>query len=99
VGVTPKPLEAYVTRIGTERAMKVMGGQSGVLPVIAEGSLEMRVADGALSIRSAMDRTVQIFTPDGASVRVLELKAGEAVTISGLIPGIYIAAGQKVIVR
>ena len=99
VGVTPKPLEAYVTRIGAERAMKVMGGQSGVLPVIAESSLEMRVADGALSLRSVTDRTVHVFTPDGASVRVLELKAGEAVTINGLTPGIYIAAGRKVIVR
>ncbi|MDE6510510.1 MAG: hypothetical protein K2L00_00220, partial [Muribaculaceae bacterium] len=98
-GVTPKPLEAYVTRIGSERAMKVMGDKSGVLPVIADGSLEMRAIDGALYLRSATDRKVYVFTPDGAILRMLELKAGVAVSVDDLTPGIYIVAGRKVIVR
>ena len=99
VGVTPKPLEAYVTRLRAERAMKVMGGQSAVLPVIADGSLEMRVTDGRLCLRSTTDRTVHVFAPDGTSVRVLELKAGVTANVDDLTPGIYIAAGRKVIVR
>lgn len=98
-GVTPKPLEAYVTRIGSERAMKVMGGQSGVLPVIADGSLEIRVEDGALLLRSAANRKEFVFTPEGAILRMLELKAGETIAINDLIPGIYIVAGRKVILR
>ncbi|MDE5887675.1 MAG: leucine-rich repeat domain-containing protein [Muribaculaceae bacterium] len=98
-GVTPKPLEAYVTRIGAERAMKVMGGQSTVIPVMADSGLEVRAEHGAIYFLSATDRKVYVFTPEGALLRRLQLKAGEAMTVDDLTPGIYIAEGRKVIVR
>ncbi len=55
--------------------------------------------DGAMWLKSETDRTVSIFRIDGTCVRTVDLKAGETVTITDLAKGIYIVAGQKIIMR
>ncbi|MDE6633074.1 MAG: leucine-rich repeat domain-containing protein, partial [Muribaculaceae bacterium] len=99
VEVSPSPLEAYVTRLGSERARKVMGSHTLVVPEISGEDLEVHVKDGAVNLRSASDRRLTIYKPDGVTVRRVDLRAGETVALDDLTCGIYIIAGQKVIVN
>lgn len=55
--------------------------------------------NGAMWLKSGTDRAVSIFRIDGTCVRTVDLKAGETVTITDLAKGIYIVAGQKIIMR
>lgn len=97
--VVPSPLEGYVTRLGSERARKVMDSHTVVLPVSSDEGLEVRVKDGAIYARSASSRSLTVFMPDGSTVRTVFLNAGETVAIEGLTRGIYIIAGRKVTVK
>lgn len=97
--VCPQPLEAYVTRLGAERAMRIVGHQSSVIPVLSENGIDIRVEDGVIYARSDSDRTIHIFNPEGISVRTVTLTSGKTVAIDGLTPGIYLSAGRKLIVR
>ena len=97
--VVPSPLEAYVTRLGSERARKVMGSQTAVVPIASDEDLDVRVEDGTIYARNASDRILAVLTPDGVTVRMVCVKAGETVTIGGLTRGLYIIDGRKVIVK
>lgn len=99
VGVVPQPLEAYVTRIDGQRAMKIGGGQSSVLLIDADRNLDVRASYGTITVTSATDRTLDICTTDGMRIRTLDLKAGETVTVTDLTKGIYIVANRKVTVK
>lgn len=99
VGVTPKPLEAYVTRTGGERAMKVFGGQSGVPSLMTGGGLDILTDKGEIRLVSATDQKVVIYNTQGIAVKTLDLRAGEPTIVSGLTRDIYIIAGRKVTVK
>ena len=99
VEVSPSPLEAYVTRVGSERARKVMGSHTLVDPIISGEDLEVHVKDGAVDLCCASNRRLTIYKPDGVSVLTVDLKAGETVAIEDLTRGVYIIAGRKVIVK
>lgn len=98
-GVVPQPLEAYVTRVNGQKAMRIKGGQSHVLLVNADKDLDIRTSYGAITISSAADRVVDICTVDGMKIRTLDLKAGDTVTVPDLTKGIYIIANRKIIVK
>lgn len=99
VDVLPRPLEAYVTRMGYEKAMKIIGKDSAVIPIAAESDLNVVADEGLITLVSAKDRVIAIYTPDGITVKTLSLKAGEAYTIDNLTCGIYIVAGRKITVK
>ena len=52
-----------------------------------------------LSISSASDQTVAIYTPEGVTVKIIRVKAGEVYIIDNLTRGIYIVAGRKITVK
>lgn len=99
IGVEPKPLEAYVTRIGTRMALPVMGAQSHVAIMEAENDLVVEEFDGALLLKSATDRVVSVYRPDGVCVASILLKAGEPSVTNSLPQGLYIVAGRKIIIK
>ncbi len=99
VGIQPRPLEAYVTRLGSETLMRISGEQSSVIPVSSDGGLTVIAEDGRIIIKSAEDRVIGVYTPDGVAVRTLDIKAGETYTIDNLTRGIYIVAGNKITVK
>lgn len=99
VGVVPQPLEAYVTRIDGQRAMKIGGGQSNVLLIDADRNLDIRSSIGSITVTSAIDRVLDICTTDGIKIRSLNMKAGDTITVSDLTKGIYIIANRKITVK
>lgn len=99
IGVEPKPLEAYVTRMGTRMALPVMGAQSHVAIMEAENDLVVEEFDGALLLKSATDRVVSVYRPDGVCVASILLKAGEPSVTNSLPQGLYIVAGRKIIIK
>ncbi|MDE6637372.1 MAG: leucine-rich repeat domain-containing protein [Muribaculaceae bacterium] len=98
-GITPRPLDAYVTRTGGANIKKIMGDLSGVLTLRADYGLEMKSIDGEIILRSDTDRRIDIFAIDGTHIRSIMLRAGVAETLKDLTPGLYLIAGRKTIVR
>lgn len=99
IDVLPLPLEAYVTRLGSEKALRIRSQESGVIPVAADSDLTVYGGEGSITVRSASDRTVTAYTPEGVAVRTLSLKGGETYMIENLTRGIYIVAGRKITVK
>ncbi len=95
------PFGAYVSGASTRNYMPVFGDGSGIkLPTVtAYGIVVESPAPGMLRVSSASALRTAIFTPDGATVRTIEMQPGEVVTVEGLTRGLYICAGIKVIVR
>lgn len=98
-GVMPRPLEAYVTRAGGQRVLKIGGSQSFVLPLLSGESLNIGSGEGLITVSSARDCRLGVYTPAGVLVRMLDVKAGETYTVGDLTKGIYIVAGRKITVR
>lgn len=94
------PFGAYV-RGASARMMPVFPGGSGVqTPTLsASGIVVETPAPGTIRVSSGRDCTVEIFTPEGAAVRKLTIKAGESATAESLPRGLYIVAGTKVMVK
>ena len=97
--VTPRPLEAYVTRLDSSRALRIGGGQTMVRPLPVVGSLDVRGGVSSITLRSVDDRRVTIHTPEGMLLRTVDLKGGETRVVDDLTRGIYIVAGRKIIVK
>lgn len=98
-GVRPKPLEAYVTRLGAERVMRISREVSGILSANADSDLKVECRGGAILIHSGMDRHVEVFRIDGVRVAACDVTGGEPFRIEGLVNGIYVVAGRKVVVH
>ncbi len=99
VDVTPRPLEAYVTRNGSRMSLPVMGGQTHVELLSASNGLGIDAQDGSIWLKSEYDRTVSIYRIDGVCVGTVNLKAGDTFQVSDLSKGLYIVAGQKIILK
>ena len=100
IDVEPRPLEAYVTRLGGVRALRIRGAElSHVSLTKTANGLEMETADGSLHLLSDTDRTVDVFRIDGVRVASVRLHSGETYTIDGLVKGVYIVAGRKVMIK
>lgn len=99
VGVTPRPLEAYVTSNGTRMALPVMGDQSHVELMEADNGLAINADGETIWLKSENDRIVSVYRIDGVCVRTIELKAGETASVRDLPKGIYIVAGRKIIMK
>ena len=56
-------------------------------------------APGMMRISSSRTLHTAIFTPEGATVRVIDLQTGETLEVEGLTRGLYIVAGVKVMVK
>ena len=97
--VTPRPLEAYVTRIGGRRFMPVRGDQSFVNMISGGDGLRIAVDLGKIIISSDSDRIVDVMTMDGVILRHAAVNAGETHVINNLTRGIYIVAGRKITVK
>lgn len=95
------PFGAYMRGEEMPQRIPVFGDRNGVrLPTMTERGITVETpAPGTIRISSMRDCKVAIVTPEGATVRTLILKAGESATAEGLTPGLYIAAGVKVMVR
>ncbi|MDE6022674.1 MAG: leucine-rich repeat domain-containing protein, partial [Muribaculaceae bacterium] len=98
-GVTPRPLDAYVTRTGAARIKRVIGDHSGVLALRGDNGFEIKSVDGEIILRSDADRKVDIFAIDGMHIRSIQLRAGMTETLRDLTPGLYLIAGKKIIIR
>lgn len=98
-GVTPRPLEAYVTRQGAESAKRIIGTQSGVRTVNSLNGLEIKAYIGKIIITSDYDRKIDIFAIDGTHIRSLIVKAGTTKIVRDLTKGLYLVAGQKILVK
>lgn len=98
VDVEPRPLEAYVTRNGSRRALPVMGGNAHVAMIECDNSLTVRVENGVVYIKSPKDRRIDIFRVDGACFGSYDLEADELLKVEGLIKGVYIIGGKKVMI-
>lgn len=97
--VTPRPLEAYVTRIGGRRFMPVRGDQSFVNMISGGDGLRIAVDLGMIIISSDSDHIVDVMTMDGVILRHVTVNAGENYVIDNLTRGIYMVAGRKIIVK
>ncbi|MDE6561434.1 MAG: chitobiase/beta-hexosaminidase C-terminal domain-containing protein [Muribaculaceae bacterium] len=96
------PFGAYVWAPGEPQAIPVFPDGSGVnLPTVStDGSVTVETpAPGMLRISSSRALHSAIFTPEGATVRVIDLQAGETLEVDGLTRGLYIVAGVKVMVK
>ncbi len=98
-GVTPKPLEGYVTRVGTRMSLPVIGAQSHVELLAADNDLGVGAEDGTIWLKSDRDRTLGIYRVDGVCVRTVNLRAGETLSITDLPRGLYLIAGRKLLLR
>ncbi len=98
-GIVPEPLQAYVSRIGGERVVRITSEFSGVLLPEAEGSLRVTAAEGVVEILSDSDRHVDLIRVDGVRVASCDLHAGEPYRVVGLEKGVYIVAGRKLVMR
>ncbi len=94
-GVAPLPLEAYVTRAGAARAVRILSPQSALPMVKGDATLRVEARDGVLTIHSGRDCRVDVFRADGVRVATCEVKAGEPYTLRALGKGVYIVAGRK----
>ncbi len=99
VDVLPRPLEAYVTRIDGRRYMPVRGDQSFLKLISGDNGLKIVVKQGTIILSSDYDRTVDVVTMDGVTLRRAHLKGGVAYRIENLTRGIYIVAGRKITVK
>lgn len=80
--------------------MKVEEFTSTSIENTTESSSSLTVAQtpGGVSLRSASDLTVGIFSIDGCRVAEVNLSAGESVTVN-LPKGLYLIDGRKIIIR
>lgn len=102
-GEVTLPFGAFMRSQSGRRAIPVFdnGGSNGIqLPTLSAGGfLVESPAPGVLRICSARSLHTAIFTPEGAKVKVLDLKAGETATAEGLTRGLYICGGVKIMVK
>lgn len=100
---TTLPFEAYVTGHGSVRSIPVFQDKLGVGMLPGEISPTRIVVEiignGAIRILSQTATKIDISTLMGIRIRNLQMKAGEYVKVEGLTPGIYIVAGQKVMIK
>ncbi len=95
------PFGAYVRRPAGPKAMPLLGSGNGVyLPsVTGDGLTIENPAPGMLKLGRGRELHTAIYTPEGATVKTIDVRAGETLTIEGLTRGLYIVAGVKVMVR
>lgn len=99
IGVTPRPLEAYVTRQGAKMAKIIMGDQVGVRTMESTNGLDIKAYIGHIIIRSDSDRKVDIFSMEGSHIRSILVRAGKTEIVRDLTKGIYLVAGRKIMVK
>lgn len=95
------PFGAYVSQAGSRQMVPVFG-ESGVigLPTVTEGGIAIDSSvPGTIRISSVRDCGVTVCSVEGAVVAKLRVGAGEIETVDGLSKGVYIVAGQKIMVK
>lgn len=94
------PFGAYVTGASSRRNIPVFGdGETGLPGLSAYGISVDSPAPGIIRISSMNDCRITVAAATGATVAVVHVKRGETVLVEGLVRGVYIAAGKKVIVK
>lgn len=94
------PFGAYVTGAGSRKNIPVFGDEQTGLPGLSAYGLTVdSPAPGTIRISSMHDCRVTVAAATGATVAVVDIKRGETVLVEGLVRGVYIAAGMKVIVK
>ena len=94
------PFGAYLTGAGSRRNIPVFGDEQTGLPGLSAYGLTVdSPAPGTIRISSMHDCRVTVAAATGATVAVVDIKRGETVLVEGLVRGVYIAAGMKVIVK
>lgn len=94
------PFGAYVTGAASRRNIPVFGdGQTGLPGLSAYGLTVDSPAPGTIRISSMHDCRVTVAAATGATVAVVDIRRGETARVEGLVRGVYIAAGMKVIVK
>lgn len=99
IGVTPRPLEAYVTPQGASQLKRIMGLQTEIKTLDDWNGLEINAYEGKIAIRSDLDRKIDIFSMDGTHIQSILIRAGNPETICNLTRGLYLVAGRKVLVK
>lgn len=95
------PFGAYVSQAGSRRMVPVFG-ESGVigLPTVTDFGIAIDSSvPGTIRISSVRDCGVTVCSVEGAVVARLRISAGESRTVDGLSKGVYIVAGQKIMVK
>ncbi|MDE6300738.1 MAG: leucine-rich repeat protein [Muribaculaceae bacterium] len=101
-GLPTQPFGGYVMSSSAQRVLPLFSDSDALwMPVIAgNGDLIVESpAPGTLRILSSCDRTVTVYTVTGAAARIVQLQAGEVVTVEHLARGFYFVGHQKVVVR
>lgn len=95
------PFGAYMRGESMPQRIPVFGDWSGVMTPVADagGIMVETPAPGTIRVSSARACNVAIFTPEGAAIRTLSLRAGDSISVEGLSRGLYICAGVKVMVK
>ncbi|MBP3537312.1 MAG: chitobiase/beta-hexosaminidase C-terminal domain-containing protein [Muribaculaceae bacterium] len=94
------PFGAYVTGAGSRRNIPVFGDEQTGLPGLSAYGLTVdSPAPGTIRISSMHDCRVTVAAATGATVAVVDIRRGETALVEGLVRGVYIAAGMKVIVK
>ncbi len=98
---TTLPFGAYLRGENLPKQIPVFGDWSGVQTPAsdASGIVVETPAPGAIRVSSSQDCKVAIVTPDGVTIRILNLNTGESATVEGLTRGLYICEGVKVMVK
>ncbi len=96
------PFRAGISGVSGQR-MPVFGdwGQSGLqgLPDAPKEGMTVDAEGQRIVVRSLADRSVEIFDLTGALVERLSVRAGVPAYSHTLSPGIYLAAGRKILIR
>ncbi len=98
------PFYSYLANMNAESGpdkVKVSGIRSFSFPTGISAhktqDLQMYTREGVLYINTDMPGRLDVYGIDGSLVRIIEAAAGETV-VNDLLPGIYIVAGEKVVI-
>ena len=98
-----RPFEAYFTKSSAASARRaisiadLMEGTTAIADISVRGE-RIYSENGVVYVESAADGNCNIYSMSGQAMRKLALKKGTN-TVSGLMKGVYIVNGQKVMVR
>lgn len=98
-GIDPRPMQGYMAGTGSVSYLPVFGDPSEVGGMLAAESLVIEPIPSGLRLTSGADQRVTLMTITGIKVDVIDLHAGKPTDVAPLVTGIYIIAGQKMLIQ
>lgn len=94
------PFGAYLSAAGSRKAVPVFVDSGKTAPSVLPSGLTIDASTpGTIRISSMRDRHIRVHDVTGAIVARTDVKAGESVFFEGLTGGVYLVAGQKIMVK